>query len=75
MVQKSMCIALVLLALPASAQTVYDRRSDPIGHYSQEGGRTVFRDNAGNPHGYWQPEGGYIVHRDNAGNLIDKVHP
>lgn len=71
--RKSFAIAMILLAVPASAQTIRDKNGDPHGHYSQEGSRTYLRDNAGNPHGYWQQEGSYVVHRDNNGNLIDKV--
>lgn len=71
--RRSFAIALILLAVPAAAQTIRDKNGNPIGHYSQEGSRTYFRDNAGNPHGYWQQEGNSTAHRTNDGNLIDKV--
>lgn len=71
----SIAIALILLAVPASAQVIRNKVGDPLGHYTQNGSRTYLRDNDGNPRGYWQQEGKYMVHRDNAGNLLDKVGP
>jgi len=73
-----MRVLLVLLALTASAsaQTLRDPSGNPIGHYSQEGNRTVFRDNSGNPHGYsTRSSNGTVEYRDNSGNLKARETP
>jgi hypothetical protein len=63
-------LAFGLLAIPATAQTFYDKAGNPRGHLQHQGDRTYFRDNAGNPHGYSVQRGDKIEYRDNAGNLV-----
>ena len=66
----------LMLATPALAQTIRDKAGNPVGHFQQEGNRTVWRDNAGNPHGYSvRSNDGTIEFRDNQGNLIGTAKP
>lgn len=71
-------IVLLLLAVPATAQTtgyIRDKNQNLLGSIQQRGERTYILDKAGNPQGYSTTQGGVTKFYDVNGNQRNQITP